>query len=98
MTINDLAVVVNNGFKKLDQKIDNLAEATAKGFAEVDQKFEAVDKKFEVLENKMNDKFDIVTNHLSRIDSVSVGNLTRRVENLEDFRLVVKTKLKLKQV
>jgi predicted nucleic acid-binding Zn-ribbon protein len=63
--------------KKLDhieELVENLAAATAKGFAAVDERFEKIDERFEKLEQKV-EKLD------QKIDGVE-ERLTSRIDGL----------------
>ncbi len=43
MTIDDLAIITQNGFTYLEEKMD-------KGFADVDRRFEQVDRRFDSMD------------------------------------------------
>ena len=51
-------------FESLEKQIEVLAQATAKGFEEVDHKFEKIDGKFK----KIDERFDVVDQKLERIE------------------------------
>lgn len=51
--------------------VSNLADATAHGFARVDERFEAIDKRFDRLENKFDQvEFAVFKDHEPRIQSL----------------------------
>ena len=56
MSIEDLALSMNRGFRRvenlIEKKIDGLAISTAKGFESVDKSFESVDKRFDDIDGK----------------------------------------------
>lgn len=105
MTIEDLAVSMQKGFKSLenklvtrmDEKIDNLAVMTAKGFDSVDKRFEAIDKRFESVENRLENVElgqkkifqEILNIHDTFVKRSEFDNLANRLSRVEQ-------KLKLK--
>lgn len=74
MSVNELAKLMQQGFvklehnleKKIDDKIDALAMATAKGFEKVDERFDEIDKRFDRVEKKI-DELD--TRHTKEIQT-----------------------------
>lgn len=87
-----------NNFKKLEKKIDGvvnsvdrLAQITAKGFMDMEEKF---DKKIEVLDEKFSQKFDNLSN---RIDDLAMNRATREQVKIPEARIQrVENKLQIK--
>lgn len=90
---------VNDGFKELNKKIDNkideLAIATQKGFeeihGEINKKFEEVDRRFENVDKR----FEEVDRRFDRVDMYIIG-FGNRLDNVDDKIRVLKTKTGLK--
>ncbi len=107
MTIEDLAVSMQKGFKSLenklvarmDEKIDNLAVMTAKGFESVDKRFEAVDKRFESVENRLENvelgqkkiHQEVLNIHDTFVKRSEFDNVVQRLTRIEQK---LKTKIK----
>ena len=79
MSIEDLALSMNRGFKSVNKKIDNvtdlvdkLAVSTAKGFESVDKRFDAVDKKIDTKVEELKSQIAGVDN---RIDDISMNRV-----------------------
>ncbi len=57
MSIEDLAISMNRGFKRVENlietKIDELAISTAKGFESVDKRFDSVEKRLVSVEEEI---------------------------------------------
>ncbi|MFA6464040.1 MAG: hypothetical protein WCV55_03480 [Candidatus Paceibacterota bacterium] len=65
ITIDQLAVMVQNGFSHIEKKMDERFEMVDEGFNKVDERFEGVDKRFD----KMDDRLDrIEFSHVRRIE------------------------------
>lgn len=75
ITINDLAVMVQNGFNSIHSEMDTR-------FNLVDKKFEAVDRRFEQIESRFDKRFDGIDARFERLES-RVKNIETRVENLD---------------
>lgn len=101
MTIEDLAVSMQKGFKSLetriDKKIDNLAIMTQNQFERIDQRFEKVDQRFEGIENRLENlelgqkkiHQEILNVHDTFVKRSEFDNLAQRLSRVEQ-------KLKLK--
>ena len=87
-TVENLTVVVKEGFKKTATKdeLENLALITAKGFASVDERFERVDERFE----KMDERFDKMDERFDKLEFM-VGGHGRRLDKTEDNIRILKT-------
>lgn len=68
---------------QLEQKIDNLANAVAKGFEEVHQKIEDLNKKVDKRFTEMDKRFDEMDTRFDRLEFLVSGH-DRRIEILED--------------
>ncbi|MCX6738507.1 MAG: hypothetical protein NT098_00450 [Candidatus Parcubacteria bacterium] len=77
MTIEDLAVITQQGLADTNQRIEDLAVATQKGFEgmehRMDKRFEEVNTRFE----EMNERFD-------RVEHILYRGHYNRIEKLED--------------
>ena len=89
-TIADSIGRLDIGLKKLDikidEKIDSLAMATAKGFESVDKRFNELDKKVDHVERTLSGKIDRVDR---RIDDLAINRATKK-EFYEFTQRVVK--------
>ncbi|NOY35563.1 MAG: hypothetical protein GXP44_01420 [bacterium] len=56
VTINELAIMVANGFENITNTMNRRFEQVDKRFEQIDQRFEQVDQRFE----QMNTRFDIL--------------------------------------
>ena len=70
--------------KTLDQKIDDLAAMTQRGFEAVDKRFDAMDNRFD----EMDKRLDRIEFHVSGHD--------RRIDTIEDKLRQLATKVGLK--
>jgi DNA anti-recombination protein RmuC len=79
ITLEDLAGMVNRGFRDVDQK-----------FEKVDQRFNAMDKKFDIVDsrfNDMEDRFDGLENRMTNIEKLLLKN--------DDEHRIFKTKISI---
>ena len=89
ITLENLAEKMDEGFKKAekhtDEKIDGLALAVAKGFKEVDERFDKVDEKFRNVDARL----DIIETDVKGIKQEIIplerhNDLKSRVDLLEE--------------
>ncbi len=76
MTLDKLAEVMMDGFKKTDislaelkETMDELAISTGKGFRDVDEKFDAVDKRFDKVDSTLEHKTAELSSRLTSVES-----------------------------
>lgn len=100
MTIEDLAVSMQKGFKSLennlasrmDEKIDNLAVITQRQFERVDERFEGVENRLENLElGQKKIHQEILNIHDTFVKRSEFDNVVQRLTRVEQK---LKTKLK----
>jgi exonuclease VII large subunit len=84
---------IKNLYAKLDESIDELADATKKGFEDMEKVFE---QKLEGEIGTVNFELQKINNRLELIEGVRYNTYETRIENLEDAVRTVKTKLKIK--
>lgn len=77
--------------KTIEEKIDDLAAMTARGFADVDKRFEQVDKRFD----EMDKRFDEIDKRFDRLEFLVNGH-DHRIDVLEDKMLQVARKIGLR--
>jgi hypothetical protein len=87
MTVEDLAKIVDVGFKNVNKTIEELAGMTARGFRDLDIK---LNKKIDDVEERLNHKIQGVER---RIDDLALNRATREEVRIMDIRL---TKLEKK--
>lgn len=92
MSIEDLALSMGKGFKRVEKlieaKIDGLAVSTAKGFEGVDKRFNEVDKRFESLEAKMKTDVESINKRIddfaeTKVSKIVYKELENRVQKIE---------------
>lgn len=81
-SIDGLAILFKNNFDRIDER-----------FEQVDERFDQMDRRFE----QVDARFDQMDRRLDRIENISIGAHERRIENLEDNVLEIKTKIGLKR-
>lgn len=76
-TINELAIIIKEGFKKADErtdnKIDKLAVMVQKGFNGMDDRFEGVEKRLDGAEGRLENVEGQMKNMASEIDVLQRG-------------------------
>jgi len=82
ITMDDLALMVQGGFKEVDGKFKEVYEKMDSGFKEVNGKFEEVYK-----------RFDKVDNRLDIIELKLIARHEREIEQLRDRILKIEVKL-----
>lgn len=96
ITIEDLAGIVQRGFaeqdKKTDKKIEDLAGMVRRGFDGVNDKFNEVDKRFDLIETKFDRKFIAIENHLDGMGE-RIVSVEDRLISLEKGQEEIKMKL-----
>ena len=92
VTIDDLAVIVQRGFresaagiKSNTADIEHLAQMTQRGFEEITAKM--------VTKDEVNKRFDAVDKRLDRIEYLLVGGLNNRFEILKNKMHIMQTSL-----
>jgi len=98
LTINDLAVMMNEGFEKsgriTDKKIEDLAGMVQRGFVQVDKRFEQVDKRFEQVDKRfeqVDKRFDKLEKKVDDIQN-KVTQIDRRLFSVEEDVAEIKIK------
>lgn len=92
-TLNDLAVIMQTGFVKVekntDKKIDNLAGMVQRGFLAVDKRFEGVDKQIreseERIKGEINNRIDDLELKMSSwisIYRIDIEALDKKINNV----------------
>jgi len=87
ITINELAVMLKNGFDGVDKRFDGVFDYVNKGFKQVDERFKQVDEGF----NQVNSRLDRLENNqraiLARLEDVvyktKLDQLKERVKIIE---------------
>ncbi|KKP97460.1 MAG: hypothetical protein US25_C0002G0005 [Candidatus Moranbacteria bacterium GW2011_GWE1_36_7] len=83
LTINDLAVMMNEGFEKsgriTDKKIEDLAGMVQRGFVQIDKRFEQVDKRFEQVDKR----FEQVDKRFEQVDK-RFDKLEKKVDDIQN--------------
>lgn len=74
----------SNGFKKLENAIDKLAEMMLKGFTRVDTHFDILERRMGNVEKTMATKADILELHDKFIHRREFDSLSLRVSKLEE--------------
>jgi len=86
MSVEDLAIIVQGGFKEMESHFNNR-------FDDVYKKFDDVDRRFDILEQNISHKIDGLSN---RIDDLSINRASREEVKILDMRLTkVEKKLHL---
>jgi methyl-accepting chemotaxis protein len=82
ITTNELAIIVKKGFKQIeentDEKIENLARITKRGFEEVDKRFEEVNKRFEEVDKRFEEvdkRFEILEEKVDNLEATITTQL-----------------------
>lgn len=70
IALDDLVIIVNKGFKEAKTNLDDLAGMVQRGFLDVD-------KRFDLLEAEMNNRFE-------RLEQIIFNEYKSRIEKLED--------------
>lgn len=82
--VDTLATTMADGFRRVDEQIENLAIVVKNGFDDVYARFERIDA-----------RFDQMDKHFDRIENISIGGHERRIEILEDRVGIINKKLGL---
>ncbi len=69
MTIEELAVVVNNGFTNMQGQINDLRADMINRFEQVDERFGVLENRFDLFEKNTNERFDTVDKRFVQMDS-----------------------------
>jgi archaellum component FlaC len=80
--------------KTLAESIDKLAISTGKGFKDMDEKFLAIDGKFDSLGKSINDRFWEMNNELHGLQN-KVGNIENLYEKDREEHKIFRDKLGL---
>jgi hypothetical protein len=99
ITINDLAIMVQKGFSDIESRMATKAEMNKK-FEAMDKQFEVIDRRFGAMDKKfdrIDNRFDFVDKKLARIESVLVTDHRQRIEKLEMAVFNLQNQLEIKR-
>jgi len=88
ITLNDLALMMSEGFeraeKRTDKKIENLARMVAAGFEETNENMKKMETRLEAKITKVKDDTENIKSDLNKkVDKFTHKSLEFRVEKLE---------------
>ena len=79
VTMDDLALMINNGFKEADRKLNEFRSEVNSKFLIIDQRFIAIDERFDRLETR----FDRLENHFGSLEKTVRDDHGHRLRKLE---------------